>query len=370
MSLIESKAGRSRLDQLARIAWDGLVIAVAAWMVMVIVARLRLVLLPLTAALMIASVLYRPHRYLVGRGWPTLAATWALFAAGGLVLVVTGWFSIPPLSSGASALGNSVLAGITRLQSWLSTTHFGLPAEQAQTYLADLGRQLVSGAGPLVTGLLGGATRAGEFIVGALLTAVLAFFLLQDGDRMLDGAARLARSNSGSVREVAERVRATLAAYLEAAAFNGAINALLTALLLLLLGMPLVLPVAAITFFAGFVPVLGALVVGVLVGLVGFATGGIGTAALAVGGVVIIHHVEGYLVSPLIFRRRLRLSGFAIVLGLTAGTVVAGVAGAVIALPAMAVVSELFAWFRERASIARDVGGSGLEAPDGGITAR
>jgi predicted PurR-regulated permease PerM len=274
-------------------------------------------------------------------------ATWALFGAAAAIAALAVWVTIPPIIREAANLSGLASSGFDTVGTWLESSHFGISASDLQKTLTDLRSDLVGSTGTVFGGLVGGAAIAGQVIVGSLLTAVLTFFLLQDGDDMVAGLANGEGRFQSALPEAADRLQATLAKYLTAAALNGLANALFTAALLLVLGVPLVIPIAALTFISGFVPLVGAVVVGILAGLVALATKGATTAVIVVVGTIVIHHLEGYLISPLIFKRGLEIHGATIVLLITAGTGVAGLAGAALAIPLYAAGRELIAWYRD-----------------------
>lgn len=337
-----------RLRPLAVRALEFLIISAAIWVVLMVASRLRVVLVPLALAVMVAAVLDRPRRFLIAHGWPPLGATWTLFFLGTALIVGAGWVTIPPIVNEASSLGNLATSGVDKVQAWLSKGHFGLSPAELQTYLTDLRSSITSGTTSIVGRVLGGATLAGEFALGGLLTAVLTFFFLQDGPDMARAISGRAGERAAAIENLIDRIRTALAKYVAASAVNGIVNAFLTGGLLLLLGVPLVLPLAALTFFSTFFPLVGAVVVGVLAGLVALAAKGVSTALIVILGIVVIHNAEGYVISPLIFRGRLEINGIAIVLALTAGTVVAGLAGALLAVPLLAVTMEVVGWSREQ----------------------
>ena len=323
-----------------------LIVAAAGRVALEVIFRLRLVLLPLVAAVMIASVLRRPRRFLVDRGWPPLAASWTLFIVGTLLIAGAAWITIPPIVTEAASLGTLTTSGVNKVQAWLSTSHFGLSAAQVQQYLGDLRQQLAGPSGSIFGGIVSDAAIAGEFVVGVLLASVLTFFILQDQEVMIAWAGK----HAPAVGDLSERIQATLARYMEAASMNGIVIALLTAGLLVAMQVPLVMPLAALTFLSTFLPLVGPVVVGVLAGLVALGSGGISTALIVVGGTIIIHILEGSVIYPLVFRRGLHLHGAAIVLALAAGTAVAGLVGAALAVPTLAITVEIVAWSKERRS--------------------
>lgn len=123
------------------------------------------------------------------------------------------------------------------------------------------------------------------------------------------------------------------------------IDAVGIGIVLALVGVPLVIPLAAIVFLSGFVPVIGATVSGLFAVLITLVTNGPQAALIVLAGVVLVQQLEGNLLQPLIIGHTLRLHPIVIALALTAGAILAGVVGAVLAVPATAVAwSVLSGW--------------------------
>lgn len=165
------------------------------------------------------------------------------------------------------------------------------------------------------------------------------FFFLKDGERLCERALSLVRpQRRPQVSAIARRSWGALAGYVRGAVIDGLVEAVLVAIALAVLGIPLVLPLAAITFFAGFLPI-GAIVAETVAALVAFVAGG-PTDALVVAAVfVVVQQLQNNVLEPLILGRSVDLHPLAILLSITAGTVLAGIVGALFAVPLLAVVT-------------------------------
>jgi predicted PurR-regulated permease PerM len=120
---------------------------------------------------------------------------------------------------------------------------------------------------------------------------------------------------------------------------------------LIILGVPLALPIAVLTFFGAYFPIVGGVVTGALAALVALAVQGPGTALVVVGITVLIHNLEGYLVGPLVLGRAVHLHPLAVLLALAAGGVIAGIVGAFLAVPVTAVAVTTIQYFRHAEGI-------------------
>ncbi|MFF5175959.1 AI-2E family transporter [Micromonospora sp. NPDC000089] len=222
--------------------------------------------------------------------------------------------------------------GLQRSRDFVTDT---LPVSDAQ--LDKLVEQIRSGAGGFDP--VGGARTAAEVAGSALLALVLLFFLLKDGRSMWHWTVRRLTGPNREVTAEAGRVGwRTLGAYSRGTMIIAAIDAIGIGLALVLLGVPLALPLALITFLGGFVPIIGATVAGAVAVLVGLAAKGPTTALLVLAAVIAVQQIEGNLLEPLIMKRQVQLHPAVILVVVTAGTLIAGVAGAFVSVPIAAVV--------------------------------
>jgi predicted PurR-regulated permease PerM len=108
---------------------------------------------------------------------------------------------------------------------------------------------------------------------------------------------------------------------------------------LAVLGVPLVAPLAVLVFIGGFIPLIGAVVFGGLAVLVTLVTNG-PTAALVVLIVLIVgNQIESHVLQPFVVGRHVSLHPMAIAVTLTSGAVLAGLPGAIFAVPLVAAVN-------------------------------
>ncbi|MGH9103774.1 MAG: AI-2E family transporter, partial [Acidimicrobiales bacterium] len=161
---------------------------------------------------------------------------------------------------------------------------------------------------------------------------------------------------ASQLRSLGSDVWRTLTGYVHGTAFNGFVNAVLLSIALLGLGVPLVLPIALLTFVGGFLPLVGGIVSGLLAALVTLVAKGPLYALIVVGCTVVIHNVEGYLSGPLVLRRAVSLHPVAILLVLAVGSIAGGVIGAFVAVPLTAVIVAFVGHMR-RASLVTVHGG-------------
>ncbi|MDQ4089933.1 MAG: AI-2E family transporter, partial [Actinomycetota bacterium] len=173
---------------------------------------------------------------------------------------------------------------------------------------------------------------------------------------------RIAPAQRDDAVAIAGRARRIMRLYLVATALTGLIDGVLIAIALLVLGVPLVLPLAVLTFLGGFFPLVGATVAGLIAALVALVDGGFTTALLVVGATILVQQIEGNLLQPLILERAVRLHPLVTVVAVGAGLLVGGLLGAFLSVPLVAIGAQTANYYRmrdiEEAEPAQAVSGS------------
>lgn len=337
----------AQVPRLLRVAaawsWRALLVGLVIYLAFRAAAALRLVVLPLIAALLLAALL----RPLTGRlrrvGMPSLTATWctALIA----VLLVAGLTTLvaSQLTANYPTMAAEVQHTAADVQKFLAGPPLHISGARLQQYVSDLGHYLASHKALVAGTVLTGGRFFAEFAAGLVLMLFITFFLLKDGDRiwgwLISGLPTGARGRADRAGMAAWQA---LESYVRGSLIVGAIHAMLIGLALWLLGVPLVLPLIIVVFAAGFVPLIGILVAGALAILVTLATQGWLAAVILLAVFLVENQIEGHLLQPLVMGRVLRLHPLAIILVLAVGGIVAGIPGAIVAVPATAVV--VYAW--------------------------
>src|SRR6195256_5224131 len=108
----------------------------------------------------------------------------------------------------------------------------------------------------------------------------------------------------------------------------------------------LALPLAVLTFLGAFVPLVGAIVTGVVAALIALVAKGGVAAIVVIGATIVIHNLEGYLVGPFVLGRAVHLHPVAVLLALTTGTILAGILGAILAVPVLSILVAIVSYYR------------------------
>lgn len=336
------------LVQLGEWSWRLLVVLAAAVVLGFILLKLSVVVVPVLVALFLASVLEPAAAWLRRRGWHRALAATAVFVA--FMLLLSGavaWIGNTVFDE-LGQVGARVEEGVDEVQGWLEDAGISrAQLERAQEQVVAAFRS--SGSGGVARQVVGGARTAVQVVGGLVLTLFTLFFVLKDGEAM--GAWLLDRVPAGYREdlEAASRTSAlVMRKFLVATALTGLIDALLIGVALWVMGVPLVLPLAVLTFLGGFFPIVGAFLAGLVATLVALVTGGPGDALVVLAATVAVQQVEGNLLQPFILGPAVRLHALITVLAVAGGLAVAGILGAFLSVPLVAIVAQTANYYRVR----------------------
>ena len=192
----------------------------------------------------------------------------------------------------------------------------------------------------LTSGALTTATVISEFVTGALLTIFTLIFFLYGGQQIWEFVTRIVPAASRRrVRLAGSQGFETLVGFVRATVAVAAVDAVCIGAGLLILGVPLALPLASLIFIGAFMPIIGAFATGFLAVFVALVTKGFVTALIVLGVIVGVMQLEGHVLQPLFLGRAVRIHPLAVVLAITTGLVLAGIPGALIAVPLVAMLN-------------------------------
>lgn len=204
--------------------------------------------------------------------------------------------------------------------------------EQARQTLAES----LSGAGA-GSWAAGGAILFAEVVTGILLTIVVLFFLLKDGPALWGFALRAVPvAHHDRAERLGSSCMEVLGGYVRGTTIVAVVDAVVIGTALVILGVPLALPLAVVVLLGAYIPLVGATVAGALAALVALVSNGVLTALIVVVVVLVVNQVEGDVLAPLVLGKALSLHPLAVLLALAAGTVLAGIIGALLAVPLVA----------------------------------
>jgi predicted PurR-regulated permease PerM len=335
------------LARLAGWSWRLLVVVGAAGLVLYLLILLKVVVIPVIVALFLATLLVPLVQWLEARGWPHLPAVLAVFigAVAVLAAIVAGF--VPLIGNELGTLRERVDQGIDEVQDFIASRPFGLSEADLNRYIDQARQQLRENSSGITRGAVRGATLVGEVVTGLILTLFLTFFFVKDSERftrwILDFAGE---PRAGHLREVGRRSATAVSGYLRGQATVGLVDGVFIGIGLAVVGVPLVVPLAFLTFVAAFLPLVGAFVAGALAALVALVTKGFTAALIVIGITVLVQQLEGHLLAPLLLGRAVSLHPVVIILALAAGGILGGIVGAFLAVPIAAVVTAAGTYLR------------------------
>ncbi len=324
--------------------WSWRLIAIVAGLALIgwLAWRMRVVVFPIVAAALLAALLRPPVRRLRAAGWGRAPSAVVVFVV--FLVVVAGSLTVVGRAVGDQfgEVVDRAEEGLGEIQDWLASPPFNISAEQLQEWIDRAVGALGQNQDTITEGALSTATLAVEVVTGLLLTLFSLIFFLYDGDRIWAWLVRLfprvARERVDGAGKLAWR---TLTQYVRGTVLVALFDGTLITILLLILGVPLALPLGVLVFFGAFVPLVGAFVTGALAVLVALVANSLVTALIVLAGIIAIQQLEGHVFQPFVLGRMVRVHPLGVVLAVAVGAYTAGIIGAVVAVPIVAVANTI-----------------------------
>jgi predicted PurR-regulated permease PerM len=322
-------------------SWRLLLLAAALYVAARVAALLYIVVVPCAAAILLTALLQPLTAPLRRRGMSPLAATWCILLLAIVLLGGAGWLVTTRVQADYPSLVTQFKHTTTQVQAWLAGPPFHLHTGSLQQLSNDVVKYLSQHKSAVEGTVVTGSRIVVELLAGVVLCFFVSFFLIKDGRRIWQWLTsrfqpeRRRRANLAGVaawQAVVYYVRGTVAV--------AAIHAVVIGVTLTIIGAPLVAPLALFMFLAAFVPLLGVLVAGAVALLVVLATKGWIAAIIVLIVMVVMNQLEGHLLQPQVVGKMVRLHPLAVILVLAVGAVVAGIAGAVVAVPITAAITR------------------------------
>ncbi|MGV9883424.1 AI-2E family transporter [Streptomyces sp. NPDC003006] len=331
----------------AEAGWRLLVLAGTLWVLMKVISAVQLVVLAFVAALLITAMLQPTVARLRRLGLPRGLATAVTAILGFVIMGLVGWFVVWQVMENANELSGQVQDGIEDLRKWLLNSPFHVTEDQINDIAKSLRDAVGANTEELTSAGLEGVTVIVEALTGILLAMFSTLFLLYDGKRIWQWFLKLvpAQARPG-IAGAGPRAWRTLTAYVRGTVIVAMIDAIFIGLGIYFLGVPMAVPLAVIIFLASFVPLVGAVVSGALAVVVALVTQGVFTAVMALAVVLAVQQIEGHILQPFILGRAVRVHPLAVILSVAAGGMVAGIGGAVVAVPLVAVTNTVVGYLR------------------------
>ncbi len=313
-----------------------------------VLGKLWSILLPVVLGLLIATVLWPATRFLRTHRWPpALAATTVLlvfiFGFVGIIAAIA-----PSVADQVTELADAATLALQDVQEWLQGPPFNLGEDQIGDAVDSVINSIQGNAQNIAGYALTGVSAVGNSLINLVLALVLVFFFLKDGPRFVPWLAAQTGHRAGRhAAALSYKTWSTLSEFIRQQALVGFIDAFFIGIGLWILGVPLVLPLAVLTFFGGFVPIIGAFVAGAFAVLVALVSNGFTTALIVLGIVILVQQIEGNVLQPIIQGRGFNIHAAVVILAVTAGSSLAGITGAFLSVPVAALIAVIYRYIRD-----------------------
>ncbi|HXO52214.1 MAG TPA: AI-2E family transporter [Mycobacterium sp.] len=322
-------------------AWRLLVIFAAIVALLWVVTKVELIVVPVALATMLTALLLPAVDFLDRRSLPRGVAV-ALVLLGGIG-IVGGILSfvITQFIDGVPALAKQVTASIEGVSDWLQHGPLEISPDQIDQARKSAIDALQNNQEKLTTGALSTASTLTEIVTGALLVLFTLIFVLHGGRNIFAFVTKIVPVGVRErVRDAGRAGFRSLIGYVRATFLVALVDAVGIGTGLAIMGIPLALPLASLVFLGAFIPLVGAVIAGFLAVVVALIAKGWIFALITLGLIIAVQQLEGHVLQPLVMGRAVSIHPLAVVLAIAAGGVLAGIVGALLAVPTVAFLNS------------------------------
>lgn len=321
-------------------AWRLLVLGVALLALLWVASKLMLIVVPVALASLLAAMLLPAVDLVqrrVPRGWAVaVVMLGAIAVVGGILSFVVSQFV-----SGAPGLVEQVTRSVDGLRTWLIEGPVHLSREQIDQAGDAVIKALQENQAKVTSGALSTAGTVTEIVTGAVLVLFTLIFLLHGGRGIFAFVTSIFPVTvRDRVRDAGRAGFRTLTGYVRATCLVALVDAVGIGAGLAIMGVPLALPLASLVFLGAFVPLIGAVFAGGVAVIVALIAKGWVYALITLGLILAVQQLESHVLQPLVMGRAVAVHPLAVVLAIAGGGVLAGIVGALLAVPVMAVLNS------------------------------
>jgi len=330
------------VDLAAAWSWRFLVIVAAGYVILQGISKFELIALPLVIAAFLAALGVPVVHALRRLGVPRKLGAFVV-VVGGIALISTLLtFAGQQVAQGANDLSAQVVDGIEQIRTWLRHGPLHASDSQINAYLQEIQRGITSSNSQIVSRVTEVGTAVSHIVAGVFIVLFGSYFFLADGDRIWAWAVRIfpraARARADSSGRVAW---ASLTRFVRATVLVAFTDALGVMLVAGILKVPFVFAIGVVVFIGAFIPMIGALIAGTVAVLVALVAHGPIVALVMLGGVVIVQQLEAHVLQPFLLGRFVSVHPLGVIVAIGAGVLVAGIPGALVAVPLTAALNAV-----------------------------
>ena len=322
-------------------AWRLLVIFVAIVAVLWVVKKLEVLVVPVALATLLAALLLPIVDFLDRRGAPRGGAVALVILAGFAVVGGILTFVVNQFVEGAPALVDQLSASIKGVGDWLTHGPLHINQDEIDHIRKSAVDALQNNQEKLTSGALSTATTLTEIVTGALLVLFTLIFVLHGGRNIYHFVTVIFPENVRErVRDAGRAGFRSLIGYVRATFLVALVDATGIGTGLAIMGVPLALPLASLVFLGAFIPLVGAVIAGAFAVVVALIAKGWIYALITLGLIIAVQQLEGHVLQPLVMGRAVSIHPLAVVLAIAGGGVLAGIVGALLAVPTVAFLNS------------------------------
>lgn len=324
-------------------SWRLLLMAAALAVLFWVLAVLKTVVVPVAIALLVTIVLtplvtWLQRRVRLPRAAASGVALLGLLAVIGLLIGLAG----SSIASGIAELWQEAGQGIGKVTAWLAQGPLHVSTAQVDDYVSRIGSSISKDSGGLVSGALSVTTTVGHVAAGTLIAIFCTFFFLLDGRAIWTWVVGLLPLVAREpLHQAGRRALITLGAYTRTQILVAFVDAVGIGVGAAVLRVPLALPLGIIVFVGSFIPIVGAVLTGSIAILVALVAQGPGAAVLMLVVVLAVQQLEGHVLQPFLMGHAVSMHPVAVLLVVATGSLMAGVVGALFAVPVAAVLNTV-----------------------------
>jgi putative heme transporter len=338
-----------RLKYLAGMSWRLLAIIALIGVFIFLVMQLSIIIIPFLVALLVTALLFPLVQWLNRRGIKrgfavAMSLTALVVVVAGLVFLVTAQIRsvYPELRDRFGVFLNEGRDVLSREPFNIGTQDINGLTQQAFSYAQE-------NSSVLISGLSSAGSTAGHVGAGIFLALFSVIFLLLDGKNIWRWVTNLfPRNTRAKLLEAGNRGWRTLIGFVKSQVAVAGVDAVGIGLGAFLLQVPLAIPIAVMVFLGSFIPVVGAVVTGLIAVVLALVFNGWLAALLMLGVVLLVQLAEGHILQPFLIGKAVKIHPLAIVLAVAVGTLLAGIPGALFAVPIVAVLNVMISYLLGR----------------------
>ena len=324
--------------------WSGylLLIIATVYALIMLLSKISMISVTLTIAVMICALLQPLVRVLCRIKVPRPLAAFLVFTLGIAVIGCLTWFVIRQTTNAHSTLYFQLQDTIIKIRTWLINGPPNMSSKQADKYTTYIGQTIGAHRATIVSGALATARSAAGIISGSVFCLFATIFLLMDDGSIWRWFVQFLPTRTHPyAQQAGSAAWRTLTAYMRSLVLLAVINATAMVPVMAFAGLPLLMPLAVLLFLGSLVPLIGVTLAGAIVCLIAFATKGMVTALILMIALILIVQLFGNLLNPVILGKAVDIHPLTVLVTVTAGTLVAGIFGAFVAVPLIAVINNV-----------------------------